>query len=99
MNSTAVTVLDAGPLIHLDALGCPDLLEGLGQMLIPAAVVEEVERHRSGLRWEATPSLHVLRARLPLPGVVAELNRELCLQAGELQALALALDRVLAELP
>lgn len=29
------TVLDAGPLIHLDQLGCLDLLEGLEELHVP----------------------------------------------------------------
>lgn len=43
---THVVVCDAGPLIHLDELGCLDLLSTYGSVLIPEAVWGEVEFHR-----------------------------------------------------
>jgi len=39
-------VADAGPLIHLDELGCLDLLADFGAVVVPDAVWREVERHR-----------------------------------------------------
>ncbi len=44
-------ILDAGPLIHLDELGCLSLLRSFQKILVPAAVWAEVDRHRpSALR-------------------------------------------------
>jgi len=38
--------LDAGPIIHLDELGCLSLLFDFQELLVPIAVWKEVERHR-----------------------------------------------------
>ena len=42
-----VVVCDAGPLIHLDELGCLDLLADFSGVLVPEAVWQEVKRHRA----------------------------------------------------
>ena len=39
-------VCDAGPLIHLDELGCLDLLTDFQTVLVPEQVWREVENHR-----------------------------------------------------
>jgi len=39
-------VCDAGPLIHLDELGCLDLLTDFRAVLVPKQVWREVEHHR-----------------------------------------------------
>jgi predicted nucleic acid-binding protein len=39
-------VCDAGPLIHLDELGCLDLLSDFSAVLVPSLVWDEVQRHR-----------------------------------------------------
>lgn len=39
-------VCDAGPLIHLDELGCLDLLSDFPVVLVPSLVWDEVQRHR-----------------------------------------------------
>jgi len=39
-------ILDAGPIIHLDELGCLSLLSDFDELLVPTAVWEEVEHHR-----------------------------------------------------
>jgi len=41
-----VVVCDAGPLIHLDEVGCLDLLSDFQTLYIPRQVWNEVERHR-----------------------------------------------------
>ena len=45
-EGTAV-VCDAGPLIHLDEVGCLDLLCDFTRVIILRAVWREVEYHRS----------------------------------------------------
>jgi hypothetical protein len=39
-------ILDAGPIIHLDELGCLPLLSDFQELIVPIAVWQEVERHR-----------------------------------------------------
>ena len=47
-RSTLDIVCDAGPLIHLDELGCLDLLADFQTVLVPEQVWQEVETHRPG---------------------------------------------------
>ena len=42
-------VCDAGPVIHLDELGCLDLLHDFPHVIVPAAVRGEIVRHTPGL--------------------------------------------------
>jgi hypothetical protein len=56
-----------GPLIHLDELGCLDLLEGFGRVLVPRRVWEEVGRHRSGLPAANVPRMELTEA--PVAGL------------------------------
>lgn len=44
---TRPVVCDAGPLIHLDQLGCLDLLSDFSVVLVPDAVWSEVLKHRA----------------------------------------------------
>jgi hypothetical protein len=39
-------VCDTGPIIHLDELGCLDLLADFKEILLTVSVVEEIEKHR-----------------------------------------------------
>jgi len=39
-------VCDAGPLIHLDELGCLDLLADFATLWVPEEVCQEVDAHR-----------------------------------------------------
>ena len=39
-------VLDAGPVIHLDEIGCINLLSEFDEPLVPESVWKEVEHHR-----------------------------------------------------
>lgn len=41
-----IVVCDAGPLIHLDELGCLDLLNEFQEVLVPPIVWKEVEHDR-----------------------------------------------------
>ena len=51
-TAARVVVLDAGPLIHLDELDSLVLLDDYKQLLVPAAVWLEVERHRPSVRCQ-----------------------------------------------
>jgi predicted nucleic acid-binding protein len=92
-SAIQLVVSDAGPLIHLDELGCLDLLGDFSKVLVPREVWAEVEKHRP--------------AALVFPGVVLQLSevvesptsellelaRLFSLHKGEVQALQLALQR------
>ena len=81
-------ICDAGPVIHLDELGCLDLLYDFADVIVPVVVRREIEHHRPaalrrpGFSWrDAAPhgsmsaALHVLAQVLPLhSGEVAALQ-------------------------
>jgi predicted nucleic acid-binding protein len=82
-------VCDAGPLIHLDEVGCLDLLRLFEKVLVPDLVWEEVDRYRpSALRRK-----HVTLIRVQDPSSasdeLADLIAAYALDAGEEHALRL----------
>lgn len=79
-------VCDAGPVIHLDELGCLDLLADLVPIWLPEAVWAEVERHRPGAL--VAPFERVQPPAASPPELEAVL-RGLSLHEGERQALRL----------
>ncbi len=48
IDSAPEVICDAGPLIHLDELGCINLLEDFDLVWVPNQVWQEVARHRPG---------------------------------------------------
>jgi hypothetical protein len=98
-KSSLIVVADAGPIIHLDELGCLDVLADFGRVIVPETVWLEVQRHRP-LALELAllrdipkrTTLH-LRPAL-LAQVVAEHSYTLCRhKLNFLNALALTLSR------
>ncbi len=84
-----LVICDAGPLIHLDELGCLDLLRDFAQVQVPDAVWQEVQRHRpSALRRRTVKLSRVRCATDPTPELI-ELAQAFLLDAGELEALTL----------
>jgi len=81
-----LVIADAGPLIHLDELGCLDLLKDFTRVLVPEAVWFEVEKHRptalTGL------SLERVQTEAADPRV-ATLSLTFTLHRGEREALTL----------
>ena len=93
-ESPTIVVCDAGPPIHLDELGCIDLLSDFQEVLVPEAVWNKVARHRpSALRRR-----RIRLKRIPLRArAAADLSRladNFALAVGELESLIL-----MAELP
>jgi predicted nucleic acid-binding protein len=88
-NDPAIVVADAGPLIHLDEMGCVDLLGDFPKVLIPAEVWSEAMRHRPGLELSHVPTAAV-PPTTPAPSArLVALADSLGLHAGERAALAL----------
>jgi predicted nucleic acid-binding protein len=89
---TPLVVCDAGPLIHLDEVGCLDLLADFSEVLVPEAVWMEVLRHRpSALAHSAVP-LRRVRPTAPEPPALEALALVLSLHTGEWEALRVALE-------
>lgn len=93
MAEPELTVIcDAGPIIHLDELGCIELLADHARVLVPDAVWKEAERHRPGFaRTTAVPWERLTPIREPSP-MIESLTRTMGLHAGKAEALQVALD-------
>jgi predicted nucleic acid-binding protein len=81
-------ILDAGPLIHLDELGCLTLLTDFPDRIVPAAVWKEVGHHRP-----AALHLNTISFIQAQPPKITAAQQALCeafnLDAGEREAMAL----------
>ena len=84
-------VCDAGPVIHLDELGCLDLLEDFSQVVLPAAVRREVERHRPAALRSSEISWSHTAPRGSTPPELLVVARIVPLHDGEVEALRIAL--------
>lgn len=80
-------VCDAGPVIHLDELGCLDLLNDFARLFLPAAVGREIARHRPAALRRRGFSWRHATARGPTPAALRVLARVLPLHRGEVEAL------------
>ncbi len=80
-------VSDAGPIIHLDELGCLDLLGDFAEVVIPRQVWSEVLRHRPSLTLPDVPGASIVDVPLAAGPRSLALARSLGLHAGEIEAL------------
>lgn len=88
--ATQIVVCDAGPLIHLDELGCVNLLADFSEILVPAAVWSEVAHHRpEALTTRGVPLRSVETSSTTSTNLEA-LARILPLHDGEREALKVA---------
>jgi predicted nucleic acid-binding protein len=93
VEPSPVVVCDAGPLIHLDELGCLDLLADFPEIVVCQAVCSEVARHRPTAfrrrRIRLTRVMPASEASTELIGFA----RTFSLAAGELESLCLMAER------
>jgi predicted nucleic acid-binding protein len=82
-------VSDAGPLIHLDELGCLDLLRDLGTILIPQEVWNEVIGHRPQLTIRDLSSANIVKIATEPSARLLSLSDALDLDMGERIAITL----------
>ena len=87
-----LVVCDAGPLIHLDEVGCLDLLADFSEVLAPDAVWVEVQKHRPGALNHTAVTLRRVRPRAPEPPALEALALVLSLHTGQWEALRVALE-------
>jgi len=93
-NPAGVVVCDAGPLIHLDELGCLDLLADFGEVLVPDTVWREVMQHRpSALAGDFQAWQRIEKSRERMSAALRNLTETINLHRGEQEALALAVKR------
>jgi predicted nucleic acid-binding protein len=84
-----IVVADAGPLIHLDELGCLDLLADFSTVYTTQPVWREVLRHRPALAPETIPGLRVEKSVWPVGSAVMAMAEAFDLDTGEVSALGL----------
>jgi predicted nucleic acid-binding protein len=82
-------VCDAGPLIHLDELGCLDLLADWRAVFVPEQVWQEVRRHRPGALEPAIVEMQRVPVAISEETYFQALVRSLTLAQGEQAALSL----------
>ena len=87
-----LVVCDAGPLIHLDELGCLDLLSDFSEVLVPEAVWVEVLKHRPGALAHSAVTFRRVRPTAPEPPALEAMAQVLSLHTGEWEALRVALE-------
>ncbi len=92
-TSDIVVVCDAGPLIHLDELGCIELLADFREVLVPSTVWREVETHRPTALANRRIAWCQIAAKEPRSVALQSLARSLPLHVGELEALQVAAER------
>lgn len=91
-HSRPLVVCDAGPLIHLDELGCLDLLSDFPEVLVPEAVWDEVGKHRPGSMTKSGVGFLRTNPRNPVPADLQALTQIFSLHRGEWEALRVALE-------
>jgi predicted nucleic acid-binding protein len=86
-DPASLVICDAGPLIHLEELGCLDLLCDFDLVQVPDAVWQEVQRHRpSALRHRKVKLARLSSSPEAAPELI-ELAQAFLLDGGELEAL------------
>jgi predicted nucleic acid-binding protein len=80
-------VVDAGPIIHLDELGCLDLLSDLSPAIVPQVVWAEVSLHRRSLKIGMLGGVEQVSVHGSISDRIKQLNDEFELGAGEVSAL------------
>jgi predicted nucleic acid-binding protein len=85
-----IVVCDAGPLIHLDEVGCVDLLADFPSVLVPVAVWDEVTKYRPHALTHSEVRFYKSTPPKSLSTELDVLSRVLGLHRGEQEALQVA---------
>jgi len=90
MTDKRFVVIDAGPLIHLDEVGCLDLLDSFDGVIIPQTVWKESVYHRPRISVADCVSVSIRKNAYSASPTLLMLISTLGLDAGEIAALTLA---------
>jgi predicted nucleic acid-binding protein len=88
-TDSPLVVSDAGPLIHLDELGCLDLLRDLGAILVPRIVWAETLRYRPQLTIADVPDAKTVDVAAEPSARLLSFSDSLELDVGERASLTL----------
>lgn len=88
-ESAGKVICDAGPIIHLDELGCLALLDDFGEALVPGQVWREVRHHRPQALGREEVKLTRVVVDIDIQPSFHALMKSLSLDLGEQAALSL----------
>ena len=88
----SILICDAGPLIHLDELSQTDLLADFRRVFVPAAVWDEVGRHRPQALGNPRVAFEKIKVESGASPQLTALGSSLTLHTGEREVLSLALS-------
>jgi len=88
-KATITVVCDAGPIIHLDELGCLDLLSDFQEIFLSDTVWKEIKQYRPSALSKTTIPLIRSPAKLLSNEPLLTMCRIFSLDAGETEALSL----------
>lgn len=88
MDGTELVVADTGPIIHLDELGCLDLLNDFNP-LVPFQVWREICQYRPDLKQGPSLRLQLVNVTGPVSASLSAMVKSFGLATGEASALAL----------
>ena len=86
---TPTVICDAGPLIHLDEIGCLSLLNDVPAVLVPDQVWQEVARHRPRALVKPSRRFQSVDVTISSEPTFQTLVQSLSLDIGEQAALSL----------
>ena len=89
IKSKTRVVCDAGPIIHLDEIGCLNLMKDFEKILVPDGVRKEVLRHRAVAFENADVKWTVVSNQRPVKEPLRTMCKIFSLDAGEVAALAI----------
>ena len=89
IRSKTVVVCDAGPLIHLDEVGCLQLMADFKKVIVPYGVQREVNNHRRISFKEPDIAWSLVKAIFPLEQSINTICNLFSLDTGEMEALSL----------
>ena len=93
IKSAITVVCDAGPVIHLDELGCLDLFKDFQEVLLPNTVWKEIDQYRPSALIKADLPFLKRAGEAPPIEPLLTLCKVFSLDAGEIEALAIMEQR------
>lgn len=89
LDAISLIICDAGPLIHLDELGCLALLDDFDTVLIPDQVWQEVQHHRPQALTQSESKFQKIFISVNTSATFQKLVHQFTLDLGEQAALSL----------
>lgn len=89
LDAISLIICDAGPLIHLDELGCIALLTDFDTVLIPDQVWQEVQHHRPQALSQSASKFQRIFISIDPSATFQKLVHQFTLDLGEQAALSL----------